>query len=145
MKSNYYHAQKHYYQPAFHSCTAYTLTQSGSQSFCSWEARMRHYHQQKTNTYDKKSMHPCSFSISDNLGTFIERPAGQDISSVGKARPSGTDGSVLRWAWFGTLLTVDTPCRTHWTAAHVHTVSPWQGLATLILVPLHVTLLTTHI
>lgn len=40
---------------------------------------------------------------------FVEWPASQNFSSVGKAGPSGTDGSVLRCAWFGTLLTVDTP------------------------------------
>lgn len=44
---------------------------------------------------------------------FVERPASQNISPVGKARPSGTDGSVLGCAWFGTLLTVDTPRSTH--------------------------------
>lgn len=86
-------------------------------------------------------------TISDlkTIGTFVEWPASQNISSVGEAMPSGTDGSVLRWAWFGTLLAVDTPGSTHWTAAHVHTVSSWQRLATLILVPLQVALLTTHI
>lgn len=96
-----------------------------------------------------KDMHfwlkTSTFSQLLDLGTFVERPASQYISSVGEAGPSGTNGSVLRCACFRALLTVDTPGSTHWTAAHVHTVSAWQWLATLILVPLHVALLTTHI
>lgn len=47
------------------------------------------------------------------LGTFVERPACQNVSSVGEAVPSGTDGPVLGCAWFGTLLAVDTPGSTH--------------------------------
>lgn len=79
------------------------------------------------------------------LVTFVERPAGQNFSSVGKAGPSGADGFVLGGGWFGTLLAVDAPGRTHRTAAHVDAVSPRQRLAALVLVPLQVALLTTRI
>lgn len=44
---------------------------------------------------------------------FVERPACQDFSPVGEAVPSGTDGSIIRCGWFGTLLTVNTPGSTH--------------------------------
>lgn len=84
-------------------------------------------------------MDPCM-----NRCTFVERPAGQNIS-IGEALPSGADGFVLRRVCFGTLLTVRTPGSTHWTAAHVHAISPWQWFATLILMPLHVALPVTHV
>lgn len=77
--------------------------------------------------------------------TFIEGPASQDISSVGKARPPGTDSSVLWSTGFGTLLAVDTPGSTHWAAAHVHSVSPVQRFTTFVLMPLHVALLAAQI
>lgn len=47
------------------------------------------------------------------IDIFVEGSASQNISPVGETRPSGTDGSVLRSAWFGTLLTVNTPGSTH--------------------------------
>lgn len=77
--------------------------------------------------------------------TFVEGPASENVSSVGEAGPSGTDGSVLRRASFGTLLAVDTPRRPHRTAAHVHAVPARKRLATLVFVPLHVALLTTQV
>lgn len=45
--------------------------------------------------------------------TFVEGSAGQNVSSVGKARSSGADGFVLGRVGFGTLLAVHAPGGTH--------------------------------
>lgn len=77
--------------------------------------------------------------------TFVEGPASQNVSPVGKTGSSGADGLVLRRAGFGTLLAVDAPGRTHRAAAHVHPVPAGKRLAALVLVPLHVALLAAQI
>lgn len=77
--------------------------------------------------------------------TFVEGSAGQDVSSVGEAGASGADGPVLGRAGLGTLLAVHAPGGAHRAAAHVHTVPAGQRLATLVLMPLHETLLAAHV
>lgn len=77
--------------------------------------------------------------------TFVEGPPSQNISPVGETIPSGADCSELWGSWFWTLLAVDAPGSADCAAAHVHAVSPRQRLATLVLVPLQVALLTTQV
>lgn len=80
-----------------------------------------------------------------SLCTFVEGPAGQNVSPVGETGPSGTDGLVLERAGLGTLLAVDAPGGTHRAAAHVHPVPAGKRLAALVLVPLHEALLAAQI
>lgn len=72
---------------------------------------------------------------------FVERPASENVPSVGKTPTSGTNGFELRCVLFWTLLTVNAPSSTHKTAAHVNTISSRQRRTAFIFMPLHVTLL----
>lgn len=77
--------------------------------------------------------------------TFVEGSACDDVSSVGEACASRADALVLWATRFRASLTVCTPRFTHRAAAHVKTITAWHWLATLILIPLQVTLLTADI
>lgn len=80
----------------------------------------------------------CVCVISDVLcegATFVEGPACEQVSAVGKSRAARAEGLVLAAAGFGTRLAARPPGRPHRAAAGVQSEAPWDRLTARILVP----------
>lgn len=77
--------------------------------------------------------------------TFVKWPPGQDIPSVGKARPPRAQGLILFGARFGALFTLSAPSCSDRTAAGIHAELPRYRMDAFVLIPLQVTLLHADI
>lgn len=77
--------------------------------------------------------------------TFKERSAIDEVASVWEPWASRAELGVLRSSLLRTFVTLWTPGYTHRAAAGVHTVLPWDGSATALVLVGEVTLLSTQV